>query len=267
MPVASCHNLRVAAGSASPADTHLRRLDRSCCAACSAIARYAVGDVKHTVARYDPIAAASASGPAFSTRTQAAPMLIGNNSRPPSPKVNASGGLPMKTSLGAARSTCRGQQAQAAITSRWKCIAAFGWPVVPEVKAMMQVSSAAVSTLAKLSGLAAIAASSPLPAAPLNSRNCVSVGHCARANSSSSANRASTRACVISALATMVVSSRARSRGIVPTAMPPALTTPNQHAANIGLLAPRSSTRLPGTRPMSSTSTRAMRLARRCSSA
>jgi hypothetical protein len=45
---------------------------------------------------------------------------------------------------------------------------------------------------------------------------------------------------------------RARSSGMVPTAMPPALITPNQQAASIGVLAPRSSTRLPGTRPMSS---------------
>ena len=59
----------------------------------------------------------------------------------------------------------------------------------------------------------------------------------------------------------MAVSSRARSSGMLPTAMPPALTTANQHAASIGELAPRSSTRLPGTRPRSSTSTCAMRLA------
>jgi hypothetical protein len=38
MPVACFHSSRVAAGSASPADTHLRRR-RSCCAACGAIAR------------------------------------------------------------------------------------------------------------------------------------------------------------------------------------------------------------------------------------
>ena len=39
MPVASFHSLRVAAGSASPADTHLRRLARSRPAQASAIAR------------------------------------------------------------------------------------------------------------------------------------------------------------------------------------------------------------------------------------
>ena len=60
--------------------------------------------------------------------------------------MKASGGLPMKMSSAVGRSTCGGQQAQAAITSRWKCIVPLGWPVVPEVKAIRQVSSAAVST-------------------------------------------------------------------------------------------------------------------------
>ena len=40
-------------------------------------------------------------------------------------------------------------------------------------------------------------------------------------------------------------SSRARSNGMLPTAMPPAFTTASQQAASIGELAPRSSTRLP----------------------
>ena len=48
------------------------------------------------------------------------------------------------------------------------------------------------------------------------------------------------------------LSSFARSSGIVATAMQPALITPNQHAAIIGLFGPRSSTRLPGTSPRSS---------------
>ncbi len=61
---------------------------------------------------------------------------------------------------------------------------------------------------------------------------------------------------------TISVSSLARSSGIVPTAMPPAFSTANQHAACSGVFGERSSTRLPGTRPRSSTSTRAMRLAR-----
>ena len=44
--------------------------------------------------------------------------------------MNASGGLPMNTSSGSARSTCGGKHTQLAITSRWKCIVAFGTPVV-----------------------------------------------------------------------------------------------------------------------------------------
>ena len=63
------------------------------------------------------------------------------------------------------------------------------------------------------------------------------------------------------------LSSLARSSGMLPTAMPPALTTANQQAASIGEFGARSSTRLPGTSPMSRTSTWAMRLAWACSSA
>ncbi len=48
---------------------------------------------------------------------------------------------------------------------------------------------------------------------------------------------------------------------MVPTAMPPAFITANQLAACIGLLAARSRTRLPGTSPISPTSTPAIRLA------
>ena len=87
-------------------------------------------------------------------------MCIGNTVRPPRPKVKASGGLPMKTSSAFARSTCGGKQTQLAITSRWKCIVAFGWPVVPEVKANRQVSSAAVSTVANGASWRAMSASS-----------------------------------------------------------------------------------------------------------
>jgi hypothetical protein len=59
----------------------------------------------------------------------------------------------------------------------------------------------------------------------------------------------------------------ARSIGMVATAMPPAFITANQQATSIGLLAERSRTRLPGTRPQSATSTWAMASAWRCSSA
>ena len=62
--------------------------------------------------------------------------------------MNASGGLPMNTSSARGRSTCGEKQAQAAITSRWKCIVASGLPVVPLVKASRQTSFTAVSTAA-----------------------------------------------------------------------------------------------------------------------
>ena len=48
--------------------------------------------------------------------------------------------------------TCAAKQSQIASTSRWKCIVPFGSPVVPEVKAIRQTSSAAVSTAAKVAG-------------------------------------------------------------------------------------------------------------------
>jgi len=72
----------------------------------------------------------------------------------------------MNTSEASARSTCGGQQAQMAITSRWKCMVPLGTPVVPEVKARMQVSSAAVSTLVNVSLWRAMAASRLCSGAP-----------------------------------------------------------------------------------------------------
>jgi hypothetical protein len=78
-----------------------------------------------------------------------APAHIGNTSRPPRPKVKASGGEPITMSSGVARSTWRGQVSQAASTSRWVCTAALGLPVVPEVKAISAMSSAAVGQALK----------------------------------------------------------------------------------------------------------------------
>ena len=63
---------------------------------------------------------------------------------PPRPKVKASGGEPITMSSGVAWSTWRGQASQAASTSRWVCTAALGVPVVPEVKAIIAMSSAEV---------------------------------------------------------------------------------------------------------------------------
>ena len=78
-------------------------------------------------------------------------MRIGNSSRPPSPKVNASGGEPVKRSSASRCSDVRGEQSQIASTSRWKCIVPFGSPVVPDVNAISATSSAAVSQAVNLS--------------------------------------------------------------------------------------------------------------------
>ncbi len=69
------------------------------------------------------------------------------------------------------------------------------------------------------------------------------------------------------ALAAIVPSSRARSSGMVGTAIRPALSTASRQAAIIGLLAPRSSTRLPLTSPSSPRSTWQIASTRRASSA
>jgi hypothetical protein len=65
-----------------------------------------------------PIAANKSSGAAFSSNTVAAPMRSGNSTRPPSPKVNASGGEPMKRSSRLARSTYLPKVSQIASMSR-----------------------------------------------------------------------------------------------------------------------------------------------------
>ena len=75
---------------------------------------------------------------------------------PPRPKVKASGGVPQTMSLASSLSVERGKQSQIAITSRWKCIVPLGLPVVPDVNAMRQMSSRAVSMLPKLAGFAAM---------------------------------------------------------------------------------------------------------------
>ena len=82
--------------------------------------------------------------------------------------MKASGGLPMKISSALGFRTERGKQSQIAITSRWKCMVPLGLPVVPEVKAISTMSSAAVSRLAKSVGFCAMRRSSSAlaPGAP-----------------------------------------------------------------------------------------------------
>ena len=59
------------------------------------------------VARHLAIADNNSSGGAFSSRIVDAPTRSGNSTSPPSPKVKASGGEPMKRSSADGRSTCR----------------------------------------------------------------------------------------------------------------------------------------------------------------
>ena len=75
------------------------QLERSNSRARAAIARYATGAVKTVVTPCVEIASSSSDGPAFSSKSVAAPAQTGKSSMPPSPNVNASGGLPQKRSL------------------------------------------------------------------------------------------------------------------------------------------------------------------------
>ena len=93
--------------------------------------------MKQTVAREvaDGLRAACRAS-SRSISTVEAPKRSGKQSRPPSPNVNASGGVPQKTSSAAGLRHERGKASHIAITSRWKCMLPFGWPVVPDVKAI-----------------------------------------------------------------------------------------------------------------------------------
>ncbi len=79
--------------------------------------------------------------------------------------------------------------------------------------------------------------------------------------SQSARSRASLSASETLARSAVKQISRGRSSGMVQTTTPPAFRIANQQATIIGLFGPRSSTRLPGTRPRSSTRTFAMRFA------
>ena len=120
-----------------------------------------------TVTPCSAIASASSAGLAFSSSRLAAPTRSGNSSSAPSPNVNASGGVPANRSSGTGFSTCPENVSAAASRSRWKCMAAFGLPVVPDVNAIMATSSAAVCTEANSAGFPAASwVRSPGPAPP-----------------------------------------------------------------------------------------------------
>ena len=220
----------------------------------AAIWRYMVGAVNSTLARWRSIAPSSVSGVPRSSNTTEAPTRIGKHSMPPSPKVNASGGVPQKTSSDCGRSTCRGNRSHIATMSRWKCIVPFGVPVVPEVNAISATSSCAVSQAAKRVGISVrwVSSASGAPLPSLKNIACFSDGVSRISVSSSLRSAMSHRAAATFALATTGARSFARSSGIVGTATSPALIVASRQAAIIGLFVPRSSTRLPGTRPMRS---------------
>ena len=171
-------------------------------------------------------------------------------------------------SPGNARSTWRGQASHAAKISRWVCTAALGLPVVPEVKAIMATSSAAVEQAANSPFLRAARCANPAGSSiTLNGTMVCSTACCCCAAASSSRSLASHRATVGRALSIISPSSLARSSGIVATAINPAFTTASHASAMPIELPPRSSTRLPGMSFKSSVSTCAMRLTRSCTSA
>jgi hypothetical protein len=118
IPVASAKARQVASGRCSPADT-ARRKERSDAALPEAsIARYPVGAVKQIETLCSTMRSASSSGVAFSTSRVEAPIRSGKTSSPPRPKVNAIGGVPVKTSSAFGRSTWEEKVSAIARTSR-----------------------------------------------------------------------------------------------------------------------------------------------------
>ena len=108
MPVFSYQASATAAGSGSPALTQVRRQPGTSCAS---IERYAVGAVNSVVIPYSPIACSMSPG--LATGAVEAPKRSGKSTRPPSPNVNASGGVPLNTSLACGSSTCFGERVAA----------------------------------------------------------------------------------------------------------------------------------------------------------
>ena len=123
----------------------------------------------------------------------------------------------------------------------------------------MATSSAAVAHKANLPVFAlAIASSESVAVGALKATIVCKVPNCSLAASSSTSKLASHSAKLMRAFSTISPSSLARRSGMVATAINPALTTANQASAMPMELPPRSSTRLPGTRPKSSVSTLAI---------
>ena len=214
------------------------------------------------VTRFSSTALSKIGGDADSSSNAQAPKRRGKISRAPSPKVKANGGLPAKMSAAVGCTIAAQKESAIASTSRWKCMVAFGLPVVPEVNASMQTSSAAVSTGMWTLEASATNCSRSSGSAPPNTS--VSPAKLATPDHSST-NRWSTNANCTCAMSTIFSSSPVRNSGIVVTTTAPIRTTASQVTASHGLLGPRRSTRFPGTTP-SATKTLAVRCTRSASS-
>ncbi len=131
----------------------------------AAAARYEVGaEVEQTVTQC-AMASSRSGGPAFSSSTVEAPMCNGNTVEAARPKVSKRRAADEDV-VGQRTSTATtGNQAAARHHVAVEVIVAFGWPVVPEVKANRQVSSAAVSTFVNGPSWRAMRASRPSAAA------------------------------------------------------------------------------------------------------
>ena len=159
--------------------------------------------------------------------------------------MKASGGVPVKTSSAVGRSTCCENVSALASTSRWKCMVAFGRPVVPEVNASSATSSAAVSTSSNRSDAGSTRSVMSSSASPpyATTRRPGMLG----ADEVVEEPVVAQGEVDLRDLGDGGAARRAAAAASSCTTTAPALSTPNQQATSHGLLGPRSSTRLPGT--------------------
>ena len=169
IPVASCHACQVASGSGSPAGTPIVAVTRRRPGTDPAsIARSAVGAVEeHRRSITRDRGQQWRRDSTFSNSREAAPIRSGKITREPNPNVKAERGrareevvIDRPDSMSALERVGHRQS-----VARWKCIVAYGRPVVPDVKANSATSSAEVEgELGGLAGRPAPRGCSVLPA-------------------------------------------------------------------------------------------------------